>query len=270
MKRCPACSRTYADDSLRFCLEDGTPLIAGQSDAPTITIPAAEPPPTIAYGAPVPTINPGSPAGAPRSDAAPASPAWAPTPITRQKRKLWPWVLGAFILLCILGVGFIVVIIGLASLGSDSTNSTNSANSNGNSRVINSSNSNDTSANSSNANRKPAPTNVEITRAYLARDNGNEEPGDEVQSFSPSDRTVHVVVQLDHAAEGTQVSFDWIAVDAGGLKDRSIKKLDYMTKALESKVHAHLTVPEDWPEGDFKVDIYLNDQLARSIAYKVE
>jgi ketosteroid isomerase-like protein len=26
MKRCPTCRRTYADDTLRFCLEDGTPL----------------------------------------------------------------------------------------------------------------------------------------------------------------------------------------------------------------------------------------------------
>ena len=270
MKRCPACGRTYADDSLRFCLEDGTPLIADQSDAPTITARAAEAPPTVAYGARVPPVNPASPAGAPRSDAAPPSPAWVPTPPPRQKRKVWPWVLGAFILLCILGAGLIVVIIGLASWASDSANSANSANSNSSNRVVTSNNSNDVSANSSNANRKPAPTNVQITRAYLARDNGNQEPGDEVESFSPSDRTVHVVVQLDHAAEGTQVSFDWIAVDAGGLKDRSIKKLDYTTKALESKVLAHLTLPQDWPKGDFKVDIYLNDQLARSIPYKVE
>jgi hypothetical protein len=38
MKRCPQCNREYADDSLRFCLEDGTPLSASRS--------SAEPPPT--------------------------------------------------------------------------------------------------------------------------------------------------------------------------------------------------------------------------------
>lgn len=33
MKRCPSCQRTYADNSLTFCLEDGTPLTsAGASD----------------------------------------------------------------------------------------------------------------------------------------------------------------------------------------------------------------------------------------------
>lgn len=28
MKRCPTCRRTYADDTLRFCLEDGTTLVS--------------------------------------------------------------------------------------------------------------------------------------------------------------------------------------------------------------------------------------------------
>lgn len=43
MKRCPACQRTYTDDSLTFCLEDGSTLLAdnyGSSDLPaTVIIP---------------------------------------------------------------------------------------------------------------------------------------------------------------------------------------------------------------------------------------
>src|ERR1041385_2975939 len=38
MKRCPQCNREYADDTLRFCLEDGTSLIGSRS--------SSEPPPT--------------------------------------------------------------------------------------------------------------------------------------------------------------------------------------------------------------------------------
>jgi hypothetical protein len=38
MKRCPQCNREYADDSLRFCLEDGTSLVASRT--------RVEPPPT--------------------------------------------------------------------------------------------------------------------------------------------------------------------------------------------------------------------------------
>ncbi|MGB7925504.1 MAG: hypothetical protein WCF57_19860 [Pyrinomonadaceae bacterium] len=29
MKRCPSCQRTYTDETLRFCLEDGTTLLSG-------------------------------------------------------------------------------------------------------------------------------------------------------------------------------------------------------------------------------------------------
>ncbi|HKC62792.1 MAG TPA: hypothetical protein VKB86_04110 [Pyrinomonadaceae bacterium] len=43
MKRCPACQRTYPDDSMTFCLDDGTPLLnvePGTFDAPpTLRIP---------------------------------------------------------------------------------------------------------------------------------------------------------------------------------------------------------------------------------------
>jgi hypothetical protein len=38
MKRCSKCNRQYPDDSLRFCLDDGTPLVSTARDA--------EPPPT--------------------------------------------------------------------------------------------------------------------------------------------------------------------------------------------------------------------------------
>ncbi len=31
MKRCPECRRDYYDDTLSFCLEDGTPLVYGVS-----------------------------------------------------------------------------------------------------------------------------------------------------------------------------------------------------------------------------------------------
>ena len=33
MKICPKCNRSYTDDSLKFCLEDGTPLLIGSSSS---------------------------------------------------------------------------------------------------------------------------------------------------------------------------------------------------------------------------------------------
>lgn len=36
MKQCPSCKTTYTDDSLQFCLSDGTPLVSMVNDAPTV------------------------------------------------------------------------------------------------------------------------------------------------------------------------------------------------------------------------------------------
>ncbi|HEY0404774.1 MAG TPA: hypothetical protein VGC89_03550, partial [Pyrinomonadaceae bacterium] len=33
MKRCPTCQRTYADDTQKFCANDGTPLVADEAPA---------------------------------------------------------------------------------------------------------------------------------------------------------------------------------------------------------------------------------------------
>jgi hypothetical protein len=281
MKRCPSCNRNYTDDTLRFCLEDGTPLTQAPLDEPTITTPPAEPPATVVYGAPVPPIPapyvPTPPATAPVPPAPPTQPAWTPTALPPQpKRKVWPWLLGAVILLFILGGGLIVLIIALASMNSTTTttssNSNNSNLSSANSNLSNNNrvlNGNTANANNFGASPKPTPTDVAIDKAYMAKDNSGQ-PGEETETFSPSDHTVHCMITLDHAAEGTQIRFDWIGVDAGEFQNRSIKKLEYTTKALENKVHANVILPRDWPEGDYKVDVYLNDQLARSITYKVE
>jgi ketosteroid isomerase-like protein len=62
MKRCPTCQREYADDSLRFCLQDGATLLSVSDESAssdpyaTLTLPAAvsgrsEPPPTEVLGA---------------------------------------------------------------------------------------------------------------------------------------------------------------------------------------------------------------------------
>ena len=39
MKTCPSCNNQYSDDTLRFCLQDGTPLVdAFDSDTPTVVL----------------------------------------------------------------------------------------------------------------------------------------------------------------------------------------------------------------------------------------
>jgi F5/8 type C domain-containing protein len=60
MKRCPKCKRTYDDDTLRFCLEDGTPLFdARDSEAPATAILPGRGSPTLkSTGPTVPSYAP--------------------------------------------------------------------------------------------------------------------------------------------------------------------------------------------------------------------
>lgn len=101
MKLCPACSRVYDDDSLRFCLEDGTNLV-DKSDAtaapPTLTLPTPQ--------NQIPTMKQAfQPASAPVHDA--QGPPVVP-PIT-EKRSLLPWLLAAGALL-LLGSSIVLAV----------------------------------------------------------------------------------------------------------------------------------------------------------------
>ncbi|HYE64532.1 MAG TPA: hypothetical protein VD966_03050, partial [Pyrinomonadaceae bacterium] len=153
MKRCPTCNRTYTDDALSFCLDDGAPLLGvgdpSSSFDPNATMryPAPRettPPPTQAYRPDPPLVN------------QVAQPAWSPTPSrpyappTRKSSPL-PWIIGGVVVLIVLGVGLIVLIAILASIGSNSNTgeenfNRSSANSN---RADRNSNSRSSTSNSS-------------------------------------------------------------------------------------------------------------------------
>lgn len=97
MKICPRCQRTYTDDNLNFCLDDG--VVLQQT--------SAEPPETVFMNQPRPTAPNASSSSQPG-----VQPGWntAPQQYSQPKKssKTWIWVLlilGLVVLLC--GGGFI-------------------------------------------------------------------------------------------------------------------------------------------------------------------
>lgn len=85
MKRCPTCQRTYTDDSLTFCLEDGALLIneaSSSSSEPPATMILSEPPATSSNRSAAPTeiynATPTQGAASPGYTTPP--PSWTPPP----------------------------------------------------------------------------------------------------------------------------------------------------------------------------------------------
>jgi len=66
------------------------------------------------------------------------------------------------------------------------------------------------------------------------------------------------------------MKFSWFIVDADGSQNEKIKDIDYTTRALENIVHGHLTLPQDWPSGKYRVDLFVNDNLEKTAQYSVK
>src|SRR5437899_752944 len=106
MKSCPACKRNYADDSLRFCLDDGTVLVSStpqpQDSQPTLRMPD----PIDAGRAPTKVMYPRQTLKAqPPGPTLPAMGMVHPSPA---RRRLWP-ILGGVAMIA-LGVLFIITV----------------------------------------------------------------------------------------------------------------------------------------------------------------
>ena len=131
------------------------------------------------------------------------------------------------------------------------------------------SNSNSNSNNSNSSTSKSSESGP-ISEVHMAKDDGTGNPGDETDVFSSGDRTVHCVVKLGDAKSGTKMNFAWYVVDAEGAKNEKIKEVDYTTKALENVVHAHLSLPQDWPAGKYKVQVSVNGNLEKTVDFTVQ
>lgn len=163
MKRCPTCQRTYTDDALSFCLDDGTRLLTESAGPPSYDPNATvqysqprdtssgEPPPTQIYQPSAPVYS------------QPPQPSWTPTPTYPQaaprKRSPWPWILGGGAVLLIFGVGFIILIVALANMDTNSnTANANNGNSKNNNRNSNTNNSNTNNSNTNKGNNNSTST----------------------------------------------------------------------------------------------------------------
>ena len=113
-----------------------------------------------------------------------------------------------------------------------------------------------------------------ITEAVLAKDIQGDtfEPVDPTSTFPFDQAVIHLVVTVANAPSDTKVKTVWTAVDVGDAApaNTQIDEAE-VTMDASGRTHFTLSVPNSgvWPAGKYKVEIYLNDKLDRTLEYTI-
>lgn len=108
-----------------------------------------------------------------------------------------------------------------------------------------------------------------ISSADLAKilpDGKSEKVG---STFHPADGPFHLLVVVANAPEGTKVKASWFTLESTDSKGTLIDEKEIIL-GNETDVDFNLSLPRPWPVGKYKVDLFLNGKLDRSIPFKVE
>ncbi|MBN1889703.1 MAG: hypothetical protein JW850_17030 [Thermoflexales bacterium] len=91
----------------------------------------------------------------------------------------------------------------------------------------------------------------------------------ETTVFAQDQLTVYCIVQLANAPDDTTVKAAWTAVEAEGADPNLLIDESELTSG-SAELTFDLTNNQLWPVGKYKVDLYLNDKLDRTIEYQVQ
>lgn len=104
-----------------------------------------------------------------------------------------------------------------------------------------------------------------IKDAYLAADEEGTTP---VKSFT-QDQVFYAIVSLANASDDTTLKATWYAVDAEGVEPNLM--IDEVSLTGGDGVYPFSLENNDlWPLGTYKVDLWLNDKLDRTLEFTVE
>jgi hypothetical protein len=104
-----------------------------------------------------------------------------------------------------------------------------------------------------------------IKDAYMARD----EAGTDRTTVFTSEDTFYCIVDLANAPDDTTVKAVWYAVDAQDV-DPNFKIDEYSLTSGDNVIPFSLSNDMLWPSGTYKVELYLNDELDRTLEFSVQ
>jgi hypothetical protein len=105
-----------------------------------------------------------------------------------------------------------------------------------------------------------------ITEAYLSTDDAGLQA---TTTFAPSDQVFYAQVSLANAPDETVLKAAWTAVAVEG-EDPNLLIDETELTGGDGAYNFSLSNDSDWPVGQYKVDIYLNDELDRTLTFNVQ
>jgi hypothetical protein len=104
-----------------------------------------------------------------------------------------------------------------------------------------------------------------IRRAWLSAESSG---SPETTEFSQDQLTFYLLVELANAPDDTTLKAVWTAVDAEGTDPDFLIDESELTSS-DGTITFNLTNDQLWPAGSYKVDLYLNGELDRTLTFEV-
>jgi hypothetical protein len=106
-----------------------------------------------------------------------------------------------------------------------------------------------------------------IANAYMAADGDGAQP---TTAFA-QDAIFYAIVDLANASDETTVKAVWVAVKAEDVEPEFVIDETTLTSGDAILTFSLENAPDTlWPLGQYRVDIYLNDELDTSLAFEVQ
>lgn len=92
---------------------------------------------------------------------------------------------------------------------------------------------------------------------------------EKVTSFMPSDLTQKAAIEFSETGAGKVIGV-FTAVNADGQKNVKMLEKEVELTSLMNTAKFTMRLPQPFPVGDYKLDVYLNDKLVKTHNYKVQ
>ena len=86
-------------------------------------------------------------------------------------------------------------------------------------------------------------------------------------TFAPTERNIHLVVQVENVTQGVRVGTKWYAVEN---PKRLLLESELQLDAFNTSADFALTSANDWIPGNYQVVVYLNGDQERTIDFVVK